>query len=51
MPNSIKPKLSAENYELLTKGGAAFSLGLINERGIILQNIALEGAAEQAVIR
>ncbi len=51
MPNSIKPRLSAENYELLTKGGAAFSLGLVNEKGIILQNIAFEGAQEKAIIR
>ncbi len=51
MPNSIKPSLSAENYGLLTKGGAAFSLGLLNEKGIILQNIALEGAEQKAIIR
>ncbi len=51
MPNSVKPRLSAENYGLLTKGGAAFSLGLLNEKGIILQNIVLEGAEQKAVIR
>jgi len=50
LPASIKPRMSPENYNLLTKGGAAFSLALVNERGIILQNVALEGAAQEAVI-
>lgn len=51
IPASLKPRMSAENYNLLTKGGAAFSLALVNEQGHVLQNIALEGAAQEAVIR
>jgi hypothetical protein len=51
LPNSLKPSLGAENYGLLTKGGAKFSLGLIGENGKILNEFALEGAAEKALIR
>jgi hypothetical protein len=51
MPVSMKPRLSAENYGLLTQGGAKFSLGLIGENGKILDELALEGAAQGAAIQ
>jgi hypothetical protein len=51
MPVSMKPRLSAENYGLLTQGGAKFSLGLIGENGKMLNELALEGAAEGAAIQ
>jgi hypothetical protein len=51
MPNSLRPSLGAENYGLLTKGGAKFSLALIGENGMIMNELALEGAAETPVLR
>lgn len=51
MPNSLKPRLGAENYGLLTKGGVTFSLGLIGADGKLLNEFALEGAAEGATLR
>ena len=51
MPDSLKPRLSAEIYELLTKGGAKFSLGLVNMQGKLLNEFALEGAAPAVQLR
>lgn len=51
MPDTINPSLSKENYGLLTKGGAKFALGLADMEGNLLQNIALEGAEQKAILR
>jgi hypothetical protein len=51
LPASLKGKLGLEDYRLFRQGGAAFSLALANERGIILQNIALEDAAREPLVR
>lgn len=51
MPDTIKPSLSKENYGLLTKGGAKFSLALFDAKENMLQEIALEGAEQKAIVR
>lgn len=51
LPLSLKGKLNREDYGLLRQGGAKFSLALIGENGKILNEVALEGAAETPLLR
>jgi hypothetical protein len=45
--NKLKPTLSRKNFDAFKNGTAKFTMALLNSKGEVLQQIALQGGAEQ----